>query len=311
MRSPLLGYNHNVKYGGQIFHVQTEDSGPGNPHIFTHLFFAGSILASKREEYEPKTPEDEVRALMQSQHKAILKELKHADYDQRIASFFASRGETFPAEEPAVDSDLPPATAASRQPPPAAAEPSAPEADVLDLDSIPAPLEERATTPEPLPGRLTRPVASGPGSYTLRRPTSERITAPLPPPKPRSTARPVPARPITPVVVQRQIVVGGTAPAVSATRKPVTTPVRRRAVSGGPYVVKEGSHVTAAIPPGARRSEPPPRPMAPVPEPEQAPRTADAGPDSSSGRVVPAPLLSEQSLDDVILAYLSQGDGKG
>ena len=75
-RSPLLGYNHNVKYGGHIFHVQTEDSGPGNPHVFTHLFFEGSILASKRGQYEPDLPEDEVRAMMQAQHKAILKELK-------------------------------------------------------------------------------------------------------------------------------------------------------------------------------------------------------------------------------------------
>ena len=75
-RSPLLGYNHNVKYGGHIFHVQTEDSGPGNPHLFTHLFFEGSILASKRGQYEPSLPEDEVRTMMQAQHKAILKELK-------------------------------------------------------------------------------------------------------------------------------------------------------------------------------------------------------------------------------------------
>ena len=27
-RSPVLGYNHNLKYRGRIFHVQTEDSGP-------------------------------------------------------------------------------------------------------------------------------------------------------------------------------------------------------------------------------------------------------------------------------------------
>ena len=98
-RSPLLGYNHNVKYGGHIFHVQTEDSGPGNPHVFTHLFFEGSILASKRGQYEPDLPEDEVRAMMQAQHKAILKELKQTAYDERITRFFSLRGEPFPAQE--------------------------------------------------------------------------------------------------------------------------------------------------------------------------------------------------------------------
>ena len=36
-RSPILGYNHNVRYRGLIFHVQTEDSGLMNPHLFTHL----------------------------------------------------------------------------------------------------------------------------------------------------------------------------------------------------------------------------------------------------------------------------------
>src|SRR5688572_4427911 len=97
VRSPLLGYNHNVKYRGRIFHVQTEDSGPTNPRIFTHLYFAGTILASKKHEYDPSAPEDLVRALMQSQHKSILKELKSAAHDERIVRFFAARGETLDA----------------------------------------------------------------------------------------------------------------------------------------------------------------------------------------------------------------------
>ena len=109
-RSPLLGYNHNVKYGGHIFHVQTEDSGPGNPHLFTHLFFEGSILASKRGQYDPSTSEEDVRTMMQAQHKAILKELKQTSYDERIARFFSQRGEVFPAQDffvPDQDSPVP------------------------------------------------------------------------------------------------------------------------------------------------------------------------------------------------------------
>ncbi len=40
------GFNHNVKYKGQVFHVQTEDSGVENPHIITHLFLGGNIVKS-------------------------------------------------------------------------------------------------------------------------------------------------------------------------------------------------------------------------------------------------------------------------
>ena len=48
VRSPVLGYNHNVRYAGRLWHVQTEDSGVQNPHLFTHLFHDGTILATKR-----------------------------------------------------------------------------------------------------------------------------------------------------------------------------------------------------------------------------------------------------------------------
>jgi hypothetical protein len=312
-RSPLLGYNHNVKYGGHIFHVQTEDSGPGNPHLFTHLFFEGSILASKRGQYEPDLPEDEVRAMMQVQHKAILKELKQTAYDERIARFFSLRGEPFPAQEFFAPSEETPDPSLTGEPPPPAAIPEpATDADVLDLDALPTPSPERAGTPEPLPVHFTKPSVPGPGSYTFRRPMRETLT----PEPPSATARPRPVtsprapvvRPITPVVVQRQVVVGVGAPATVSARKGSTTPVRRRPVSGGPYVVKEGSHVNVAAAAASRRAEPPPRSLAPTTDAADAPRTAETrrGPQEAS----PSSFVTDQSLDDVILAYLSHGEGK-
>src|SRR5215469_3208406 len=47
-RSPVLGYNHNLRYGGRTFHVQTEDSGQGYARLYTHLFYEGTILSSKK-----------------------------------------------------------------------------------------------------------------------------------------------------------------------------------------------------------------------------------------------------------------------
>ena len=83
-RSPVLGYNHNIRHKGWIFHVQTEDSGIHSPHVYTHLFHAGVIIASKKVEYDAEADGDVVKGLMQAQHKAVMRELKHGHYDDKI-----------------------------------------------------------------------------------------------------------------------------------------------------------------------------------------------------------------------------------
>jgi hypothetical protein len=75
----LVGYNTNVPYKGNLYHVQTEDSGIKNPVIITLLYYKGSILASKRVSYASLagSPDykEKVRELMKEQHKAMIKEL--------------------------------------------------------------------------------------------------------------------------------------------------------------------------------------------------------------------------------------------
>ncbi|HTJ46070.1 MAG TPA: hypothetical protein VL463_28390 [Kofleriaceae bacterium] len=83
-RSPILGYNHNVRFRGVVFHVQTEDSGLQNPHVFTHLFHGGVILSTRKLVYDPDASEEAVKALMQSQHKAVLRDLKNGSFDDKI-----------------------------------------------------------------------------------------------------------------------------------------------------------------------------------------------------------------------------------
>lgn len=92
-RSPLLGYNHNISHLGRVFHVQTEDSGPLAPRLFTHMFFEGTILASVRLAYDPQTTDDKVRLLMQNQHKAMIRDLMQARFDERLVAFFRARGQ--------------------------------------------------------------------------------------------------------------------------------------------------------------------------------------------------------------------------
>lgn len=47
----LTGYNTDVSYGGEIFHVQTEDKGLQSPIILSLVYRAGTILAAKRTAY--------------------------------------------------------------------------------------------------------------------------------------------------------------------------------------------------------------------------------------------------------------------
>lgn len=86
-RSPILGYNHNVQYRGLIFHIQTEDSGLRAPHVFTHLFHGGVIVSTRKLVYDAGTVEEGIKALMQSQHKAVMKELRKGTFDAKIDEY--------------------------------------------------------------------------------------------------------------------------------------------------------------------------------------------------------------------------------
>src|SRR5688572_5856887 len=83
--SPLLGYNTNVRHKGVLCHVQTEDSGILHPHIITHLFTAGTIIATRKRSYREHVGagdlETTVRKLMQEQHKAMCIALRDGEFD--------------------------------------------------------------------------------------------------------------------------------------------------------------------------------------------------------------------------------------
>jgi len=82
----VAGFNHNIKHKGQLYHVQTEDSGVHNPHIITHLFVGGNIVASKKTGYAEILNTENlgqiVRELMEEQHKEMLRNLLNGAYDK-------------------------------------------------------------------------------------------------------------------------------------------------------------------------------------------------------------------------------------
>ena len=136
MRSPgkmVTGFNHNIKHKGRVFHVQTEDSGVDNPHIITHLFMGGNILASKKTSYADIVHAENlpalVRTMMEEQQKEMLRNLIHGVYDDVVERYTARTWEpgVVDSNEPAPRSPEPPAPAATRPAPEVRAAPPAPE----------------------------------------------------------------------------------------------------------------------------------------------------------------------------------------
>ncbi len=83
-----LGFNTNFRYRDVVFHVQTEDSGRANPHVISHIFHGGNIIASLKSDYADLLGEADletaVRKLMESQHKSMLKQLSRGEFDRAI-----------------------------------------------------------------------------------------------------------------------------------------------------------------------------------------------------------------------------------
>jgi hypothetical protein len=133
----LPGYNHNICYKGQIFHIQTEDSGVKYPHVITLLFVKGNIVARKKKDYTEavgfERMEDVVRELMQDQHKEMLRELKGGKYDRFLGGAPGKEEEVCAAVEPPPPKPAPrpgmPATPAPPPPPGRAAPMPPPQAE--------------------------------------------------------------------------------------------------------------------------------------------------------------------------------------
>jgi hypothetical protein len=106
-QSPLVGYNNNVRHRGQLFHIQTEDSGVSHPHVITHLFMdGGRILKSVKTSYAEhagvERVSDYVRTLMKDQHKAMLLRLRAGEFDVVIGPIpHAAIGQSHEADGPA------------------------------------------------------------------------------------------------------------------------------------------------------------------------------------------------------------------
>ena len=109
-RSPQLGYNHNIPHRGRLYHVQTEDSGVSKAHIFTHVFYDGTIISSNKVNYDPEAEVEDldqhIIGLMQESHKAMIRQLRRGVFDEKIVKYIGEHPEeakTSKPKEPAAD----------------------------------------------------------------------------------------------------------------------------------------------------------------------------------------------------------------
>ncbi|MFO0658354.1 MAG: FHA domain-containing protein [Polyangiaceae bacterium] len=172
-----VGYNNNVKYKGQVFHIQTEDSGVKRPHIITHLFAdGGRILKSYKRSYamlidlvSPLSPH--VREWMKGQHKEMFIGLKEGKFDEIIEGRAPGGMETREGPPPGVQSPIP-------APAPSAGAPSSPAI------SSPPPATPSAVAAQPQVA--AQPVAAKPA--TRVEPVAQ---APKPVEAPKVAAAPI------------------------------------------------------------------------------------------------------------------------
>ncbi|NOZ12651.1 MAG: hypothetical protein GXO69_03270 [Acidobacteria bacterium] len=82
----ITGFNTDVKHGGRVFHVQTEDKGESNPKIESLIYVGGQILDSIRFDYSEKIVDgfDEalITQLMEDQHRRVIRDIKVGKYDE-------------------------------------------------------------------------------------------------------------------------------------------------------------------------------------------------------------------------------------
>jgi hypothetical protein len=287
-RSPVLGYNHNVRYAGRLWHVQTEDSGVNNPHVFTHLFHDGTILATKRLDYDPASEVSAVQKLMQTQHKAMLRELKAGQFDEKIAKFFGEPVQRGLDDESTDPNAQPPIAVDTRRDPPVEPQTRSQLHDDPQTDPHIQAARQRKPTPMPPANIGARPRSVTPA-----------------PQKPTTQQAPVRAASATNVPRVAASGIGGRR-AASPTQ-PTHRPAAEGVVVSRPAVIigGEGSAPRASGTQPQARAQSGTRWNTPT-APSQGGAAGDGQKPSTNENIFGGDLISEKSLDEVILAYLSE-----
>ena len=125
----ITGANTNIRYRGIVYHVQTEDSGRAYPHIISHLYHGGTILASEKTDYsgqvESADLERIVRGYIEQQHREMVRRLQAGGFDAVIEERLGDSAlrATDPVETPTPIPEVAPVEIAAAPPEPASSGP--------------------------------------------------------------------------------------------------------------------------------------------------------------------------------------------
>lgn len=293
--SPLLGFNNNVKHKGRVFHIQTEDSGVRHPHVITHLFAdGGRILKTMKISYAEHVGEgnmqETVRQLMKEQHKAMFIALRDGQFDH----IFENEGGA-PAAAPAPAATPTPQPAPAPPPPPPPPPPAA---------TAKAP----ATTPEPPSSVPVPPVPPSVPKLNLPRGPIPSVTMPKVDPAAAPMVRPGAPDPqirakgegveLDMAMLDRAASVAES-PFVQQTQDlpppPATLKKPGTLFTAGVYRALGTGEPAASAPPSAGRYAP-----------SRPPAIFASNKPTQGGSIFGEDLISEKSLDEVILSYLAE-----
>ena len=229
-----------------MFHVQTEDSGLLNPHLFTHLFHGGVIVSTRKLVYDSGANEEAIKSLMQAQHKAVMKDLRKGAFDDKIDQYLSGTPGLEPREgsgpparptdpDLAAPAETPAPAPAAAAPPPPAPPPAKPISE--ELSRPPTTLELEAQTvfspgipsfdigpPESVPILLTQKTARTTTADRLAGTAPTRLNVATPPgmpPPPSLEEAPTLAGPSANAVAAAVQAAKATAPARAATPPPI------------------------------------------------------------------------------------------
>ena len=80
----ITGFNTDVPYMGEVYHVQTEDKGKDNPMVESLIYKGGEILGARRTAYakflKNGYEEKAVIKFMEEQHRSVIEEVRRGRY---------------------------------------------------------------------------------------------------------------------------------------------------------------------------------------------------------------------------------------
>jgi len=96
------GFNTDIRVADRVFHVQTEDRGPGRLRIDTAVYQNGRVLHRRSSSYEEfassaEFTDDALRLRVEQQHRGVIEELRSGAFAAEVAA---------PAEQPGLPSAI-------------------------------------------------------------------------------------------------------------------------------------------------------------------------------------------------------------